>query len=77
MSDVEGGGGTDFPDLGITVMPKRGRALLWPSVYDSDPLASDPRMRHQALPVTAGTKYASNGWIHLYNYVDPQSRGCN
>lgn len=69
MSDVEEGGGTDFPDLGITVMPKRGRALLWPSVYDSDPTAIDHRMRHQALPVIAGKKYASNGWIHLYDYV--------
>lgn len=69
MSDVEEGGGTDFPDLGITVMPKRGRALLWPSVLDSDPSSIDSRTRHQALPVTAGLKYASNGWIHLYDYV--------
>jgi prolyl 4-hydroxylase len=77
MSDVDAGGGTDFPDLGITVMPKKGRALLWPSVYDSDPMASDNRMRHQALPVEAGTKFAANGWIHMYDYVGPQAVGCN
>ena len=35
LSDVDAGGGTDFPDLGITVMPKKGRALLWPSVYNA------------------------------------------
>jgi prolyl 4-hydroxylase len=29
---VEAGGGTDFPLLGLTVMPKRGSALIWPSV---------------------------------------------
>lgn len=69
---MEEGGGTDFPDLGITVMPKKGSALLWPSIYDSDPMESDPRMRHQALPVKAGIKFATNGWIHMYDYVGPQ-----
>jgi prolyl 4-hydroxylase len=66
LSEVEEGGGTDFPDLGITVMPKKGRALLWPSIYNSETTTSDDRMRHQALPVIAGTKFAANGWIHLY-----------
>ncbi|KAG7344014.1 procollagen-proline dioxygenase [Nitzschia inconspicua] len=77
LSDVEEGGGTDFPDLGITVMPKKGRALLWPSVYNSETTTSDDRMMHQALPVKAGTKFAANGWIHLYDYQTPQSIGCN
>ena len=54
LSDVDAGGGTNFPDLDITVMPKRGRALLWPSVLDSEPSAVDNRLRHQALPVEAG-----------------------
>lgn len=70
-------GGTDFPELGITVEPKKGRALLWPSVHDSDPLKDDPRMRHQALPVKEGLKFAANGWIHLFNYVDAQKKGCH
>jgi prolyl 4-hydroxylase len=77
LSDVEAGGGTDFPDLGITVMPKKGRALLWPSVYNADPFKSDGRMRHQALPVEAGTKFAANGWIHQFDYQTPQENGCN
>lgn len=58
-------------------MPKRGRALLWPSVYDSDPMAKDGRMMHQALEVEAGTKHAANAWIHMYDYVTPQTKGCN
>lgn len=65
LSDVDAGGGTDFPDLGITVMPKKGRALLWPSVYNAEPMTSDDRTRHQALPVEAGKKFAANGWIHM------------
>lgn len=34
LNDTEEGGGTRFPELDITVTPKRGRAVLWPSVYD-------------------------------------------
>jgi len=56
LNDVEAGGGTNFPDLDITVMPKRGRVLIWPSVRDSDPNKIDDRTDHQALPVEAGIK---------------------
>jgi prolyl 4-hydroxylase len=54
-----------------------GRVLIWPSVYDSDPMNKDPRLTHEALPVEAGIKYGANGWIHMYDYLGPQSRGCN
>jgi prolyl 4-hydroxylase len=77
LNDVEAGGGTNFPKLGITVMPKRGRALLWPSVLNSAPMSSDQRTTHQALDVEAGVKFAANGWIHMYDYLTPQKKGCN
>jgi prolyl 4-hydroxylase len=77
LSDVEAGGGTNFPHLDLTILPKKGRALLWPSVLNSNPLQKDGRMMHQALEVEAGTKYAANGWIHMYDYVTPQANGCN
>lgn len=32
LNDVEKGGGTDFPKVGITAMPKKGRAILWYNV---------------------------------------------
>lgn len=60
LNDVEAGGGTDFPDLDLTVMPKRGSALIWPSVLDSDPNKKDGRTDHQALPVEQGIKYGAN-----------------
>jgi len=77
LSDVEAGGGTDFPLLGITAQPKKGRALVWPSIYDAEPMISDRRMNHQALVVEAGTKFGANAWIHMYDYQSPQSIGCN
>jgi prolyl 4-hydroxylase len=77
LSDVEQGGGTNFPQLDFTVTPKKGRAVLWPSVFDSDPMKKDGRYMHQALPVVEGTKYGANGWIHMHDYLEAQSKGCN
>lgn len=77
LSDVEAGGGTRFTDLDITVSPKVGRALLWPSVLNSEPMNKDSRTMHEALPVIAGTKFAANGWVHMFDYLGPQARGCN
>lgn len=77
LSDVEQGGGTNFPQLDLTVMPKKGRALLWPSVLNSDPMAIDSRSQHQAMDVEKGTKFAANGWIHMYDYVTSNRNGCN
>jgi len=77
LSDVEAGGGTNFPQLDLTIEAKRGRALLWPSVLNSEPMAKDGRMMHQALEVLEGTKFAANGWIHMYDYLTPQQNGCN
>jgi prolyl 4-hydroxylase len=69
LSDVEEGGGTNFPSLDLTVEPKRGRALLWQSVLDEDPHDFDPRTYHQALPVIHGIKYGANAWFHQRDVV--------
>ena len=76
LNDVEQGGGTEFDQLNITVTPKRGRLVLWPSVLDSDPSAEDPRTTHQALPVERGSKYGANAWFHLRDFKGPYSKGC-
>lgn len=57
LNDVEEGGGTHFSDLGITVQPKTGRAVVWPSVLDGNPDKKDFRTSHEALPVIKGIKY--------------------
>mmetsp|Transcript_22610 Transcript_22610/g.74978 ORF Transcript_22610/g.74978 Transcript_22610/m.74978 type:complete len:356 (+) Transcript_22610:99-1166(+) len=75
LSDVEAGGGTRFTDLGITVTPKLGRAVLWPSVLDSDLLTGEPKTHHEAVTVEAGVKYAANLWIHLYDFKSPSRAG--
>jgi prolyl 4-hydroxylase len=76
LNDVEAGGGTNFPLLDITVMPKKGRALIWPSVLDEDPNLKDPRTDHQALEVEKGIKYGANAWIHMRDFRTPFESGC-
>jgi prolyl 4-hydroxylase len=76
LSDVEEGGHTAFPSLNISIQPKKGRALLWPSTLDRDPEAQDPRTMHSAMPVIKGRKFAANAWLHLYNYREPNKWGC-
>ena len=76
LSDVEEGGATNFVGLKLPVKPKKGRALLWPSVLDSNPMEKDPRTDHEAQDVIQGVKFGANAWIHMFDYLEPQKRGC-
>ena len=68
--------GTNFPYLDLTVTPKRGRAALWPSVWDHDPNKKDSRTNHQAMPVIQGQKFGANAWLHQRNFKDNNAKGC-
>mmetsp|Transcript_1794 Transcript_1794/g.3760 ORF Transcript_1794/g.3760 Transcript_1794/m.3760 type:complete len:114 (-) Transcript_1794:133-474(-) len=61
---------------GLRVSPKKGAALLWPSVLSQDPTAQDGRTNHEALPVVEGVKLAANAWIHQYDFHTPNKIGC-
>mmetsp|Transcript_19394 Transcript_19394/g.22169 ORF Transcript_19394/g.22169 Transcript_19394/m.22169 type:complete len:483 (+) Transcript_19394:58-1506(+) len=77
LNEPEAGGGTNFPKLNnITVMPKIGKALIWPSVLNENPNKKDPRTDHQALPVEKGFKFGANAWIHQRDFKEPFSRSC-
>jgi hypothetical protein len=65
LSDVEEGGGTYFTKLDMEVKPKAGRAVLWPSVKNENPMARDGRTHHEARPVIKGKKFAANAWLHM------------
>ena len=68
LSDVEAGGETDFPELGLKIAPKKGSAVLWTNVPDDDFDGQESQTMHAALPVKKGRKYAANAWIHLKDY---------
>lgn len=76
LNEVEAGGHTHFPRLNISVKPRRGAALLWPSVLDADPNERDDRTEHESVAVVAGTKFAANYWLHMWDFQQPTRRGC-
>jgi prolyl 4-hydroxylase len=76
LSDVDEGGGTHFPELNVTVAPKKGRAVLWPSVLNEDPNSREDRTYHEALTVGRGVKYGFNAWIHQRDFKSAGKRGC-
>ena len=49
------GGATVFPDLGLTLWPRKGSAAFWYNLYQNG--EGDVRTRHAACPVLAGTKW--------------------
>jgi prolyl 4-hydroxylase len=78
LTHVEAGGGTNFPLLNnLTVHPKQGRIVVWPSVLDERPNDLDQRTRHQALAVQAGVKYSVNGWFHQRDIKGPMKMNCH
>ncbi|XP_050664918.1 prolyl 4-hydroxylase subunit alpha-1-like isoform X1 [Leptidea sinapis] len=62
MSDVAQGGATVFLDIGVSVFPVKGAALVWMNLHRSG--EGDLATRHAACPVLLGSKWASNKWIH-------------
>jgi len=77
LHSPEGGGGTRFPQLNITIEPVKGSALLWPNVFDYDLSRTDSRTSHEALPPTGGLKYSANLWLHQYDFRTPNTHGCD
>ncbi len=75
LNEVEEGGATRFTDIFgdesdiyIDVKPKKGTALIWPSVRDDDLLKLEGKTFHEALVVEKGVKYGANAWLHLRSF---------
>jgi prolyl 4-hydroxylase len=66
LCDVEQGGGTVFPGLGLEVYPKKGSAL-WFLNTDSNH-QPDPQTLHGGAPVVSGTKIIANKWLRQERY---------
>ena len=66
LTDVEEGGATSFPSIGLDVFPQKGGALFFCNTTpDGSP---DPKTLHAGLPVVKGTKIIANKWLREKPY---------
>ena len=68
LNDVDAGAGGEtvfkYADgAWKKVLPRKGRALLWPNTLDTDPAARDHATMHAAAPLRHGVKHAANLWL--------------
>lgn len=77
LSDVDEGGATRFTKLNISVTPRKGSAILWPSVHSDDPWKTEEKTYHEAVTVDRGIKHAANFWIHMFEFQKMLQNGCD
>ncbi|EEC09958.1 prolyl 4-hydroxylase alpha subunit 1, putative [Ixodes scapularis] len=67
MTDVEEGGTTVFPNLGIRLTPKKGDAAFWWNLKASGD--GERLTTHAGCPVLYGSKWIANKWFRSYSNV--------
>ena len=67
LNDVEAGGGTVFPELNLTVMPRKGAAVYFEYCNSLGQL--DPLTLHGGLPVLGGEKWIATKWMRQRRYA--------
>ena len=60
LNDVEDGGTTDFPRIGVAIPPQRGALIVWNNCLPDGSLNQDTL--HAGTPVITGTKYIITKW---------------
>ncbi len=62
LNQVEGGGETIFPKLGLKIIPRRGQAIMFYNILaDGSP---DLMSCHAGLKVERGEKWLATKWLH-------------
>jgi prolyl 4-hydroxylase len=67
LNDVAEGGATVFPDIGFSVVPRRGNALYFE--YTNTRMQVDQKSRHGGAPVDAGEKWIITKWMRARRFV--------
>jgi prolyl 4-hydroxylase len=71
LNDVQAGGSTVFPEIGLDVLPRRGNAVFF--AYSDDDGRLDARSLHGGSPVAGGEKWIATKWLRQREYSDVRS----
>jgi prolyl 4-hydroxylase len=66
LNDVEAGGSTVFPEIGLDVLPRQGNAVFF--AYCDREGNLDRRTLHGGSPVAAGEKWIATKWLRQRDY---------
>lgn len=66
LNDVDQGGETDFPEIGLSVVPKKGSGVYFE--YCNSKGEIDPQTLHAGLPVVKGEKWIATKWMRQRRY---------
>ncbi len=61
LNDVHSGGETNFPKLGLNIIPKKGKAVVWNNLHKDG--SGNYEVIHSGKPVTNGEKWIITKWI--------------
>ena len=61
LNDVEAGGETVFPKVGLSIVPKKGAAVYFHYGNSKDQV--DRKTLHASIPVSNGEKWVATKWI--------------
>ncbi len=66
LNNVEQGGETIFPELGLKVFPKKGAILFFSNINNQGQV--EPLTLHGGAPVFKGEKWIATKWLRQYKY---------
>ena len=69
LNDVQAGGSTVFPEVGLDVLPRRGNAVYF--AYTTEQGQLDARSLHGGNPVSEGEKWIATKWFRQRPYGGP------
>jgi len=67
LNDVAAGGETVFPQVGLSITPRRGNALYFE--YSNSRMQVDQLSLHAGAPVTRGEKWVVTKWMRARRFV--------
>jgi prolyl 4-hydroxylase len=70
LNEPDGGGETEFVEVGLTVRPRTGLAVLWNNLRPNG--RPNPLTMHRGAPVTAGNKAIITKWFRLPRVHNPE-----